>query len=45
MSSNRDHRIAGGAEYSEGQQAYSVVRKQLIILGIIMSGLYASLNL
>jgi hypothetical protein len=38
MLSSRYSRIAGSTEHSEGQQAYSVIRKQLIILGTMFSG-------
>jgi hypothetical protein len=45
MLSGRDSRIAGNTEHSEGQQAYSVIRKQLIILGTMFSGVDSSVSL
>jgi hypothetical protein len=45
MLSSRDSRIAGRTKHSEGQQAYSVIRKQLIILGTMFSGVYSSVSL
>jgi len=40
MLSSRDSRVAGRTKHSEEQQAYSVIRKQLIILGTVFSGAF-----
>jgi hypothetical protein len=45
MLSSRDSRIAGSTKHLEGRQAYSVIRKQLIILGTVFSGVYSSVSL
>jgi hypothetical protein len=45
MLSSHGSRIVGSTKHSEGQQAYAVIRKQLIILGTHISGVYCSVSL
>jgi hypothetical protein len=45
MLPSRDSRIAGSTMHSEEQQAFSVIRKQLIILGTTFLGMQSSASL